>query len=99
MPEFDYRPNQDAARVQFPQLLSAAEQLDKLFKKLRGLRNKGLATDIDVEHAREARRLVLNILDRGALRDAICYCGQMKLCLGDVGAPDEPENSGEIEKC
>lgn len=47
-----------------PQLAAALEALEKLLKKLRALRNKGRATDADVEDARAARDRVLAVLDR-----------------------------------
>ncbi len=58
--------DRDELRVvgdQFPQLLDALNACEKLLKKIRSKRNKGLATDLDVECARQARDLLRNILD------------------------------------
>lgn len=52
-----------------PQLAAALEATEKLLKKLRTLRNKGRATDADVEDARAARDRVLAILDRQNWRE------------------------------
>jgi hypothetical protein len=48
---------------QFPQLLVALNAAERLLKVIRSKRNQGLANDLDVEHARQARDLVRNILD------------------------------------
>lgn len=61
----DDRPNIEAAERQFPNLLDAIELCEKVLKKLRGLRNKGLASDLDVQSARLARDYLLTILDKG----------------------------------
>lgn len=62
---FDERENEDLAAEQFPQLMNAVDAADKLLKKIRSLRNKGRASERDVEQAREARRQLLTILDHG----------------------------------
>lgn len=56
----DDRPWFDEAPLQY---LDALEALEKALKKARGLRNKGLATDEDVERLREARGNVLSVID------------------------------------
>jgi hypothetical protein len=61
----DERRNTEVAEVQFPNLLDAIELCEKVLKKLRGLRNKRLASDLDVEAARSARDNLLTILDKG----------------------------------
>jgi hypothetical protein len=46
-----------------PQYLDALDALEKALKKCRQLRNKGLATDEDVERIREARGGVLSVIN------------------------------------
>lgn len=53
---------------QFPQLLVTLNACERLLKTIRSKRNKGLANDLDVEHARQARNLVRNVLDAGNWR-------------------------------
>lgn len=62
---WDWRPNEPIADKQFPQLMAAIDAADKVLKKLRGLRNKGRASDEDVDAARHARNELLSILDHG----------------------------------
>lgn len=50
----------DDAPVQY---LDALDALERALKKCRGLRNKGLATDEDVERIREARGNVLSVIN------------------------------------
>lgn len=54
------RPWLDDAPTQY---LDALDALEKALKKCRGLRNKGLATDTDVELLRQARGAVLSVID------------------------------------
>lgn len=54
------RPWFDDAPVQY---LDALDAIEKALKKARGLRNKGLATDEDVERLRDARGSVLSVID------------------------------------
>ncbi len=61
----DDRPNIALAESQFPNLLDAIDLCEKVLKKLRGLRNKRMASDLDVEAARLARDQLLTILDKG----------------------------------
>ena len=61
----DDRPNLDTAREKFPNLFRAVDECDRTLKKLRRIRNRGFATDHDVEAARQARDLLLTILDKG----------------------------------
>lgn len=59
----DWRPEEELAKEQFPQLLTALEAAEKLLKKIRRFRNQGRANDTDVEHVRQARDLLRNVLD------------------------------------
>ncbi len=62
---FNERTSFSIASRQFPNLLRAIEESEKVLKKLRGFRNKNRATDEDVEMARHARDCLLTILDKG----------------------------------
>lgn len=61
----DSHPNDELCQQRFPQLWEALLASEKCLKKIRRLRNQGRANDLDVEHVRDARDLLRNVVVAG----------------------------------
>ena len=64
-PDYTHTSNYAAAGDQWPRLVRSLDECEKLLKDCRSKRSKGLANDIDVESAREARDAIRSILIKG----------------------------------
>lgn len=64
----DYHPNDDVCEEQFPRLWRAFTAAEACLKKIRSLRNKGRATDVDVENVRTAMDRLRTTINSGNWR-------------------------------
>lgn len=69
-PDWTIHPHVAIAKQDFPRLARCLADAERLLKTLRGYRNKGKASDQDVEDARTARDALRNVLVTGNWIDA-----------------------------